>query len=131
MATGAGAGSAGTRRRWLAVLAIVVAAAAAGWLLIGDGSGGGVTSLTPGALTSAAEDYDGDRVRTAGVVRRFGPEDGATRLHFVIEDENQNRVGLIGGDPAAHIGRTVVVVGTFRFAPDRGRWIEVERIEDR
>ena len=131
MVTEAGVARQRARRRWVAVGALVVAGLAAGWVLAGRGSDGETARRTPGALTSAQEDYDGDRVRTVGVVRRFGPEDGATRLHFVVEDQDQNRVGLIGGDPARHVGRTVVVVGTFRFAPDLGRWIEVESLEGR
>ena len=130
MATEAGRGPRGTRRR-VAVVGLAVAALAAGWVLFGSGSDPDAVRLTPGALSSAQEDYDGERVQTVGIVRRFGPEDGATHLHFVVEDEDQNRVGLIGGDPVPHVGRTVMVVGTFRFAADVGRWIEVERLEER
>ena len=85
--------------------------------------------LTLAQLAFGQEDYDGRVVRTGGVVRRFGPEDGALHLHYVIEDEAQNRVKLVGGDPARFIGRPVEVVGRFRFSDTAGRTIDVERLD--
>lgn len=87
------------RRR--AGLAFVVVAIVVGALwLVADRGGSGPADLTLARLSFGQEDYDGEHVRTGGVVRRFGPEDGATRLHFVIEDADANRVELRGGDPA-------------------------------
>lgn len=83
-------------------------------------------------LVGEQDDYDGRRVEAAGVVRRFGPEDGAARLHFVVEDHQKNRVALVPNDVAEpHVGKEVVVVGVFRFSEERGRRLEVERIEPR
>ncbi|HKY76235.1 MAG TPA: hypothetical protein VJS45_08855 [Acidimicrobiia bacterium] len=79
-------------------------------------------------LTASQEAHDGRYVRTEGVVRRFGPEDGALRLHYVVEDDVANRVKLVGADPAPLVGRAVEVVGRFRFTEELGRFIEVERL---
>ena len=114
----------------LAALAAVAVALGALWL-VADWEDPGPADLTLAQLAFGQEDYDGELVRTAGVVRRFGPEDGATRLHFVVEDADANRVELRGGDPAAYEGRAVVVVGRFRFTEAEGRVIDVERIDAR
>jgi hypothetical protein len=83
-------------------------------------------------LVADQDDYDGRRVETAGVVRRFGEADGATRLHYVVEDQQANRVAILPNDVAEpHTGRQVVVVGLFRFSEGQGRSIEIERIEPR
>ena len=37
-------------------------------------------------LMANQEDYDDRRVETTGVVRRFGAAEGATKLHYVVED---------------------------------------------
>ncbi len=63
------------------------------------------------------------------MVQRFGPEDGALRLHYVIADDADNRVRLDGGDPARFVGRAVEVVGLFRLTESVGRTIDVETIE--
>jgi hypothetical protein len=117
------------RRRWLVLVLVLGLVVAGGAWSVSTRSGSGPSRLTPADLTFAQEDYDGRSVETAGVVRRFGPEDGATRLHYVVEDKAANRVALVGGDPARYVDRSVVVIGRFRFAEDRGRRIEVERIE--
>jgi hypothetical protein len=65
------------------------------------------------------------------VVQRFGPADGARRLHFVIADDADNRVRLIGIDPAPYVGQAVEVVGRFRLTETSGRTIDVEGIETR
>jgi hypothetical protein len=83
-------------------------------------------------LVADQDDYDGRRVETAGVVRRFGEADGATRLHYVVEDQRANRVAIVPNEVAEpHTGRQVVVVGLFRFSEAQGRSIEIERIEPR
>jgi hypothetical protein len=83
-------------------------------------------------LVADQDDYDGRRVETTGVVRRFAEADGATRLHYVVEDQHANRVAIVPTDVAEpHTGRPVVVVGLFRFSEGQGRSIEIERIEPR
>lgn len=105
-----------------ALVAAVLPVAACGM------GGDGPKTLSPAELSFAQEDYAGRLVATAGVVRRFGADQGATRLHLVLEDERQNRVELEGGGAERYVGRRVVVVGRFRFQEGSGRWIEVERI---
>lgn len=87
--------------------------------------------LTLAQLAFGQEDYSGRRVRTGGVVERFGPAEGARRLHYVIADEADNRVRLVGIDPASYVGEAVEVVGRFRMTETFGRTLEVERIEHR
>ena len=83
-------------------------------------------------LVAEQENYEGRRVETVGVVRRFGEAEGATRLHYVVEDQQANRMALIPNDLAArHAGEEVVVVGSFRFSERDGRSIEIERIQPR
>jgi hypothetical protein len=85
--------------------------------------------LTLAQLVFGQEDFSGRRIRTSGVVQRFGPEDGALRLHYVIADKADHRVKLDGGDPARFVGRAVEVVGRFRMTETAGRTIDVEQIE--
>ena len=81
-------------------------------------------------LVAEQENYEGRRVETVGVVRRFGEAEGATRLHFVVEDQQANRVALIPNDLAErHSGQEVVVVGSFQFSERDGRSIQIERIK--
>lgn len=83
-------------------------------------------------LVGEQDDYDGRRVEAVGVVRRFGEAEGAARLHFVVEDQQKNRVALVPNDAAEpYVGTEVVVVGVFRFSEERGRRLEIERIDPR
>jgi hypothetical protein len=91
----------------------------------------GPTRLTPAELTFAQEDYAGKLVETGGIVRRFGAGEGATREHTVVEDQAENRVELEGGGAERFEGRSVIVVGRFRFEEGSGRRIEVEEIRER
>jgi hypothetical protein len=93
---------------------------------------GAPARVTLAELVADQDDYDGRRVETAGVVRRFGEADGATKLHYVVEDQQSNRVAIVpNGVAEPHTGRQVVVVGLFRFSEGQGRSIEIERIEPR
>jgi hypothetical protein len=88
--------------------------------------------VTLAELVAKQEDYEGRRVETAGVVRRFGEAEGATRLHYVVEDQQANRVALIPNEVAEpHAGHEVLVAGPFQFSERDGRTIEIERIERR
>lgn len=87
--------------------------------------------LTLAQLAFGQEDYSGRRVRTGGVVERLGPAEGARRLHYVIADEADNRVRLLGIDADPYVGNAVDVVGRFRMTETLGRTLEVERIERR
>lgn len=113
------------------VAAVVVLAVGLGgallWAGLRDGEPG-PEPLTLAQLAFGQEDYSGRRVRTGGVVERIGPAEGARRLHYVIADEADNRVRLVGVDPADYVGQAVEVVGRFRLTDTTGRTIEVERI---
>ncbi|PAU78964.1 glucose-inhibited division protein B [Halomonas salipaludis] len=76
-------------------------------------------------LASEGDAYDGERVVTQGVVRRF--EDP---LHYWIEDQDLNRVELFPHDAVAeHLGEQVQVSGTFRLDERGGRRLTVTRLE--
>ena len=110
---------------------LVLLLASTGFAGCGDGSGDPVRASLA-ELVAEQDDFAGRRVETVGVVRRFGEAEGATRLHFVVEDRQANRVALIPNDVAErHVGQEVVVVGSFQFSERDGRSIEVERIEER
>lgn len=85
--------------------------------------------LTLAQLAFGQEDYSGRRVRTRGVVQRFGPTDGARRLHYVVADDADNRVRLVGIDPAPYVGQAVEVVGRFLMTDTSGRTLDVDHIE--
>lgn len=77
-------------------------------------------------LWASPEGYEGEMVRTSGVLRVFGP--GTPQEHFAVEDEGQFRVGLRGvaaDEMSPLVGQRVTVVGTFGFAEDFGVYIEV------
>lgn len=118
------------RSRPLLLLIVVVAAGlgVAAWQNL---RGGGPETLTVAQLAFGQEHYSGRRVRTGGVVQRFGPADGALRLHYVIADEADNRVRIVGVDPTGYVGQAVEVVGRFRLTDTSGRTIDVERMERR
>ena len=87
---------------------------------------------TVAELVTNQEGYDGRRVETTGIVRRFGAAEGATRLHYVVEDQQTNRVAILPNDVAErYTGQEVTVVGSFRFTEQEGRSIEIERIDRR
>ena len=122
------------RRAHPVVVAIVVLAVGLGAAFVWRGlrnEESGPEPLTLAQLAFGQEDYSDRRVRTGGVVERFGPGEGARRLHYVIADEADNRVRLIGIDPVSYVGEAVEVVGRFRMTETFGRTLEVERIEHR
>lgn len=113
-----------------AVLPLAVAVSAAP-LLGGCGKDPvGAVPATLAELVTNQEGYVDRRVETAGVVRRFGTADGATRLHFVVEDQQANRVAIVPNDVAErYTEQAVTVSGVFRFSEQDGRAIEIERID--
>jgi hypothetical protein len=89
-------------------------------------------AATVAELTTNQGAYDGRRVETVGIVRRFGAAEGATRLHYVVEDQQQNRVAIVPNDVAErYTSQEVSVVGSFRFTEQEGRRLEIERIDRR
>ena len=112
---------------------LVLLLASAGSLVSGCGDGSGdPVRASLAELVAEQDDFAGRRVQTVGVVRRFGEAEGATRLHFVVEDRQANRVALTPNEAAErHVGQQVVVVGSFQFSEQDGRSIEVESIKER
>lgn len=89
----------------------------------------GPVKATLAEIVAQQEGYDGLLVETRGFVRQFGSAEGATRLHYVVEDDKANRVALVPNDLAGrYTGQEVVVIGSFRFSEQEGRSIEIERI---
>jgi cytochrome c-type biogenesis protein CcmE len=118
----------GVSRRASRYLFVLVAAS----LVLACTGGSGPVKATLAELVTKQEDYVGRRVETGGMVRRFGQEEGATRLHYVVEDKEANRVALIPNDTAGpYTGQEVVVVGSFQFSEQDGRSIRIESIKGR
>ena len=69
--------------------------------------------------------HDDSHVATRGVVRRF-----EAPLHYWIEDEDLHRVEIFPHERIApYLGEAVRVEGHFRFSPEEGRRLTLERIE--
>ena len=106
----------------LALAAVIVLPLA---LLSTRGRGDG--SIPLAQLAAQQEAYAGKVVRTHGVVREF--EGGYVGVHYVIEDDRQNRVLLQPPDVAApYLGRDVTVLGRFEWHAEGGRFITVNQI---
>jgi hypothetical protein len=68
--------------------------------------------------------YDGQVVITQGMARTHDEPE-----HYWIEDEDLNRVRITPQSAIErHVGKRVRVKGAYRYAPDKGRWIEAERV---
>jgi hypothetical protein len=80
--------------------------------------------VTLSSLARYQEAYQGQLVRTQGVVRTFEPP-----RQYWIEDDEPNRVAL---EPVALVapllGREISVVGRFHFDDRTGRVIRIERL---
>ena len=80
--------------------------------------------VTLSSLARYQEAYQGQLVRTEGVVRTFEPP-----LQYWIEDNEPNRVALEPvGLVAPLLGQQVRVVGRFHFDDQTGRVIHIEDI---
>lgn len=106
---------------------LLVALMALAVALAGCGGPRGV-SLTELAIN--APEYDGQEVEVSGVVREFGDDEGPVEHHYVLQDADVNRVQLLPDEEAApHVGSAVRVIGTFSYADDRGRALQIDTIE--
>lgn len=82
-------------------------------------------------LAANADYYDGRKVIAHGVVMEFGADDDAVEHHFVIQDQDVNRVQLLPNEAAEpYVGSVVEVLGEFEFDPGRGRLLHIESIEE-
>lgn len=83
------------------------------------------TDVAVAELSAHPHAYDGKTVRARGIVRSFNQP-----LHYWLEDERVNRIGLSPNELISpHLDREVSIVGTFSFSRERGRRIEITRIE--
>lgn len=113
-----------SRARW------ALAALLASLALVGAGCGSPVDT-SPVELAAEAEAFDGRDVTVQGSVVAFDADDGASRPHVVLEDEDANRIELLPTDEMLpYAGSAVEVTGTFEFATDQGRRILVEDVTE-
>lgn len=78
------------------------------------------------SLWGSPERYEGQMVRTSGTLRVFYPD--SPEEHFVVEDDEKNRVALRGApadEMSPFAGQRVTVVGRLGFAEDFGVYIDV------
>lgn len=111
----------------LAVLAVIVGAALR--YMAAPADDGQAVAVTVRQLWRSAEAYEGERVKTDGVVRVFSP--GSPDEHYALEQAGQYRVGLRGApdrELARLVGATVAVEGVLRFEEGFGFAIQVERL---
>lgn len=110
--------------RWVRAAAVTTVV-----LLLAGCGGPRVVPLSE--LAANADYYDGRTVIAHGVVMEFGADDDPVEHHFVIQDQDVNRVQLLPNEAAEpYVGSVVEVVGEFAFDPDRGRLLHVESIEE-
>lgn len=94
-------------------------------LLAGCASDDSPMTVSLEQLVAMASGYEGQIVRTRGVVRTFDEP-----LHYWIEDDDYNRVGLVPHDMVAHlVGETLWVEGRFHFVEGEGRRISLNSVE--
>jgi len=116
--------SAGSGRPASTVSPVGVALAACLSVLVGCQGEPTPTRLELADLARFSEQYDGERVSTAGNVRTHpDPE------HYWLEDEDLNRVA-VHPDSAVNslVGERVRIVGRFRFSREKGRSIDAEEV---
>ncbi|TFH87183.1 glucose-inhibited division protein B [Billgrantia azerbaijanica] len=111
-----------TRRRaarWGLVVGLIVAG-----LLLGCSGEDRPAEVPLPVLANNPGPHDGERVATQGVVRHY-----AEPLHYWIEDEDLHRVEILPHERIApYLGEAVRVVGRFRFSPEKGRRLTLERV---
>ena len=79
-------------------------------------------------LADQEEAYIGETVQTTGTVRMFEAE-GRFARHFVLEDEQRNRVAIVPQDALADfVGERIEVTGRFEFDEATGRVIHLDSV---
>ncbi|SDL69211.1 hypothetical protein SAMN05192555_106106 [Franzmannia pantelleriensis] len=110
-------------RMWLRLVASLMLIVAMTINLSGCG-GGDDREVPLYVLAGEGSAYDGQRVVTQGVVRRFDDP-----LHYWIEDQDLNRVELFPHDAVVEqLGQRVQVSGTFRLSERGGRRLTVSSL---
>lgn len=118
------------------VIALVIAGAVLGLYVVidrpfDDGGAESPRDVPVANLWRSPEKYEGEAVRTSGLLRVFYA--GSPQEHFVVEDDEQYRVGLRGAaadEMSPLAGQRVTVVGEFGFADDFGVYIEVVSLSE-
>jgi hypothetical protein len=83
-----------------------------------------VSEVTLDQLTGAPTVFDGERVRTRGVVQSLDDPE-----HYWIETSPRNRLAVRPGSAVAdRVGESVEVVGRFSWHPERGRRLELQSV---
>jgi hypothetical protein len=83
-----------------------------------------VSEVTLDQLVGAPAEFDGERVRTRGVVQSFDDPE-----HYWIETNPRNRLAVSPESAVVdHVGEPVVVVGRFTWHPERGRRLELDSV---
>jgi hypothetical protein len=115
----------------LSMVRVAVALGGVVMLLVGAGCAqgdDGPREVSLARLVNEQEAYDGEVVRTEGVVRSFGREPA---VEYWLEDACANRVGLVPIRRVAPlVGVDVIVVGRFTFESAHGRTISADSIEN-
>ncbi len=113
------------------VIALVIAGAVLGLYVAIDRPFEDLDSDSPrdvavADLWASPEVYQGDMVRTSGLLRVFHAD--SPQEHFTVEDDEQYRVGLRGApadEMSSVAGQRVTVVGKLGFSDDFGVYIDV------
>ena len=118
------------------VIALVIAGAVLGLYVaidrpFDDGGDESPRDVPVANLWGSPEKYEGEVVRTSGLLRVFYAD--SPQEHFVVEDDEQYRVGLRGAaadEMSSLADRRVTVVGKFGFADDFGVYIDVVSLSE-
>jgi len=99
-------------------------------IMIGCSGNQSPTDIDLGVLVDQASAFDGRQVRTQGTLRSLDEPE-----HLWVENAQLQRVGVdpiengIDTNALDAVGRTVEVVGEFRYAPEHGRRIIATQLQ--
>ncbi len=83
-----------------------------------------VSEVTLDQLVGAPATFDGERVRTSGIVQGLDDPE-----HYWIETSPRNRLAVEPKSAVVdHIGESVVVVGRFTWHPEQGRQLQLQSV---
>lgn len=83
-----------------------------------------VSEVTLDQLVGAPATFDGERIRTSGIVRALDDPE-----HYWIETSPRNRLAVRPGSAVGdRVGELVVVVGRFTWHPEQGRRLELHSV---
>jgi len=83
-----------------------------------------ISEVTLDQLVGAPTTFDGERVRTRGIVQAFDDPE-----HYWIETNPRNRLSVRPESAVVdRVGESVVVVGRFTWHPEQGRRLELQSV---